>query len=78
MRLSDAQRAALRHINEGYYELVRSGPHLAKLSEFGLIERARLGGHYVLTDAGRDALNQEMKPCLRSNDDCPVDCCTTK
>lgn len=74
VRLSDAQRTALRHIHEGFYELVSSGTHLTKLAEFGLIERGR-DSRYVLTDTGRAALNQEMKPCPRGNDDCPVDCC---
>lgn len=55
MRLSDAQQRALFHISEGYYEMVRSGRHLAVLFERGLIERGQ-DCRYVLTEAGKVAL----------------------
>lgn len=53
-KLTDAQRAALWNLQQGLS--VRSGPHLAKLSEYGYVIRSGPNGQYHATQLGIRAL----------------------
>jgi hypothetical protein len=62
--LTPAQCAVMENMWQGAYERIRSGPHLKKLAELGLIARAETGpqysraGQYEPTEYARDVLTK--------------------
>lgn len=72
-KLTNAQRAALRNMQQGAYELVRSGPHLRKLFERGFVDRTGPNARYEPTQAGiRALLEYPAVRCLECGEVCPA------